>query len=718
MQFTPDGSQPSSAPAQPPIQEGASSQSLGKNPPNVSSPFNNQGPTLPPIQHRENGFVSLPQHAFPSQQQQLQPVSQHPEEAPLPILSSSAPDYGHVNEDFHPYDPTDQPEVANNKSPPKGAASADSPDGRPASNGRRRTRTKVVAWDPRDLEDIYERKEILKEDWDSICRVILTCSSTLMLSTYLTQDYPTRTRVAMRQQVIKLREKKQRARAGLSHKTGKGSTYSGSPQPMPSSNGIRWATVNGSSPANNDPYQRRQSFDDEGSSEEYNSLSSPPDSDHEGKSTKHVDHSSRSTPQQPQVHSIAELAPQQPGVSSMPVIIQEAPQTNTPAQSTFDVVAAQSKGKPIAPRQPLPPTPLSMPLAPVDDRQPPPPPPPEFRATQRIKRGREAETTGSESRSSSNLGKRRKQHAEQDGAPAPMVSNVSGYGHRFNAAPPYPEAPQIPTFPPESSLEDLWTRFGVMHHMLKTACEEDQRRKEDQHRIRTEIYEASLRRANARAVYAEQKADEASQMYADQMKDDRLATRLEFENLSQEAENHRAEAKRWKDEHNKVYEELQASITDQTDRDARERALEAKFQESQRIIHLQSQLPGMEASRSNSKQDVERANAANDLLAEEVAKMQMDRAEILRKFEEIKAEHADLTVTLDNIVSQDLDDLTHKIIKKHVLDVKGVDDRLTAKIKEAAAFLEQYAHVTSTTSGSVNQSTNSNANGFVPGEKH
>ncbi|KAI4168764.1 MAG: hypothetical protein LQ343_006146 [Gyalolechia ehrenbergii] len=620
-------------------------------------------------------------------------MPQPPNQTPPETIGNPASEHNHVNEDFQSYDPTEKPDAANDKgspndkSPPKGLASADSPEGNPPSNGRRRTRTKVVAWDPRDLEDIYQRKEVKKEDWDTICRVVLAIFG-----------------------IYKLREKKQREAQGLGHKTGKSSTYSDSPQPASSSNGIRWATVNGSSPANNDPYQRRQSFDDDESSEEFE-LSSAPDSDHEGKPTKHFDHPARSNPQQLQTHPFAELPPQQPPITCMPVIIQEAPQARTPALSNFDEVAAQSRGKQIAPRQP--PQPLQpLPAEMFDDRQAPPPPPPDFRAAQRMKRGREIEATGSESRSSSAFSKRRKQHAELGGASTAMGNTPEGHVAPFNPAAHYSMPPQPPRLPQESELDELCIRFRDTYRMMKAAYEEDQRMKEEQQRIKMEIYEASLGRANARAVHAEQRADEISHTYADQVKDDRMALRFDLDHLSQQAEIHRVEAKKWQEAHAKIREELAAS------KDALERERKTKATEhAQRLDAPMTDRPEasrVDAPQQDFKQDVERANAANDLLAEEVTKMRVDRAETRHKLEEIKAMHGDLTATLDDLVSQDLTDLTQKMIKKHVLDVKGVDQRLGEKIKEVEHFFDKYEH---TARAPLDQPANLTSNGPVLGEK-
>ncbi|KAL9591588.1 MAG: hypothetical protein Q9179_007574, partial [Wetmoreana sp. 5 TL-2023] len=240
-------------------QEGTAPQSLGSNTSNIPQ-YPSHGPSLPPhyggdtaVPAAQNGFAPL-QSDYPPQP---------PNNTPPATMVSSTPDYNHPAEDFHPYDPTQKPEARSNRGLPKHSTPVPSPEDKPSSTGRRRTRTKVVAWDPRDLEDIYVRKEINKEDWDSICR-----------------DYPTRTRVAMRQQVIKLREKKQREAMGLPV-PGKSSTYSDSPQPAP--NGIKWASVNG--------YQSSHA-DAEESSDDYE-LSSAPESEHDGKLNNHFDKPAR-----------------------------------------------------------------------------------------------------------------------------------------------------------------------------------------------------------------------------------------------------------------------------------------------------------------------------------------------------------------------------------------------------------------------------------------
>lgn len=379
--------------------------------------------------------------------------------------------------------------------------------------------------------------------------------------------------------------------------------------------------------------------------------------------------------------------------------------------SSFDEVAAQSRGKQIAPRQP-PQPPQPLPAEMFDDKQAPPPLPPDFRAAQRTKRGREVEAAGSDSRSSSTFGKRRKQHAELGSAPTAMGNAPEAHVAPFNPSAHYPMPPQPPRLPQESELDELCIRFRDTYRMMKAAYDEDQRMREEQQRIQLEIYEAALGRANARAVHAEQKADEVSHIHAEQVKEDRMAMRFDLDHLSQQAEIQRGEARKWREEHAKVREQL-AALEDALER---ERKAKAKEHAQRPNEHMAAgpETSKIDASGPDFKQDVERANAANDLLAEEVTKMQLDRAEMGHKFEDIKRIHDDLAATLDNFVSQDLTDLTQKMIKKHVLDVKEVDQRLGEKIKEFEHSLDKDEH---TARGPPDQSENITSNGLISGEK-
>lgn len=151
-------------------QEGIPLQSLGVNTTNTHPQFLPRQPSLP-LFHGGETPLSIPTDGSLPQQ-----IEDHPQpcaETPSATMVSHAPDYNHTAKEFNGYNPLQKPEVRSNRGQPKHSTPAPSPDGAPSSTGRRRTRTKVVAWDPRDLEDIYERKEIKKEDWAKICKVYL-----------------------------------------------------------------------------------------------------------------------------------------------------------------------------------------------------------------------------------------------------------------------------------------------------------------------------------------------------------------------------------------------------------------------------------------------------------------------------------------------------------------------------------------------------------------
>ena len=139
----------------------------------------------PPSFHGSNAPSAVPTAGFVPYQPEDHP--QPSTEATSAIMVSGASAYSHGNTNFNMYIPRQNPESNNHRGLQKHATPAASPDGAPSPAGRRRTRTKVVAWDPRDLEDIYYRKEVAKEDWDTICKVwhptssMLACLSDLRL---------------------------------------------------------------------------------------------------------------------------------------------------------------------------------------------------------------------------------------------------------------------------------------------------------------------------------------------------------------------------------------------------------------------------------------------------------------------------------------------------------------------------------------------------------
>ncbi|KAL8987532.1 MAG: hypothetical protein Q9177_003266 [Variospora cf. flavescens] len=675
----------------PPPSEGIPSHTFGNTTVPNAPPYNTPGPTLPPLQHRGNSdsFLSSPQHGF-TPQQPRSTYHYNTESHPPPPVANSASNLSRAHEPFHAFDPAQKPEVRTHKSPPKRPAAADSPDGKaPSSNGRKRARTKVVAWDPKDLEDIYVRKEINKEDWDSIGK--------------------------------KLRDKKLRQAASNDPSIKRRSTFSNSPQAP--SNGIK------------------ESFEDDGSqaSEEYE-LSSAPDSEHEGKANRAFDHPARSIPQQTQALPNTELPIDYSNASSMPVIIQEAPQKTAQAPSNFDVLAAQSRGKAIAPRQPLAATVTSSEA--VDDRQPqphphtsslPPPSAPlqEPRAMQRAKRGREIEVTGtSAARSASDFSKRRKHPTEAIGIPG--APNQSGEGNvvPFNPAAAHPMLPVPPRVPQESDLDSWCMHLRDAFRILKASTEEDKG-------VQREISEAAISRANARAVQAQQNADNISEHYSEKMKellklqDLHMATQLEFEHRDQQYDAIQAENQKLREEVAMAREE-KAPLLDEKAQLLGERArMEARMatleeeRESMSRQLLQPSEPHTSTDMSKedaqhaidaAKRNAERADAAIDLLNKEIGSLRADKAEAGKKSQEmvaaydnLKAAHNYLTETLVEFWSQDMESKKPKEMDRQILGLKEANQQLTNKFQEAEGSFAKVeypnAHKTHTTANTLSNGT-------------
>ncbi|KAL8732895.1 MAG: hypothetical protein Q9166_002496 [cf. Caloplaca sp. 2 TL-2023] len=498
-----------------------------------------------------------------------------------------------------------------------------------------------------------------------------------------------------------MREKKQREAMGLGQRTGKSSTYSDSPQPAP--NSIKWASVNGyqSSPADADPYHQRQSLDGEESSDDFE-LSSAPDSDHEGKSGKsgkHFEVPARSTPSQARGGVMPDIPLQQPPI--VPILVQEGPrangqanvqangQANGQAQPNFDVLAAQSRGQPIAPRQP-PPQQSSFPTstAMFDDRPPPPPPPPppEFRPTLRSKRGREPELVDSELRSSNIVGKRRKHQVDAAEPSATMFGNGEDYAMQFNP----PQQLIMPLLPPrvpqDSELDEMCIRFRESFRATKTYYEEEMR-------ISKDLYDASLGRANARARHALQKLDEVSLLYSEQNKDARVSSQLELDHLDMKLTAEQAENKRLRQELAKYRDELAAKDALQ-----RERGTTAADNFNGRDMQIttrpeHSSNDTLQQELRAARENAQRADTANNLLNEVVAKMRLDVRDTYEKFHEVKEQHEGLTSKIEHLASQNLEDLPNKTVKKYILDVKDVDEGLSDKIKEAEESYTKPQHL-------------------------
>ena len=358
---------------------------------------------------------------------------------------------------------------------------------------------------------------------------------------------------------------------------------------------------------------------------------------------------------------------------------------NNQSHADFDVHIAQAKGKAIAPRQPPPPQAVYM--STFDDRQ---PVPPEFRPA-KGKRGREFDATDSESRSSSNLSKRRKNYAEQP----PMTNNTANPSEGFvvpynpvmnmpaQSFPPPPPPPKVAT---ESDLEDIWIRFRDVFRSQQAAYEQESR-------INKERYEAALGRANARAEQERHRADEESQNFGDQVKEIQSLAQVQIDHKHDEVRNKQTEIQ-------KLQEQLSnfQSWKIATEEEAAKREMERLEKESQ----LRSQpdpsadgqnqssvLESLQEELRQSKENAQRADIANNLLNEEVSKMRVDGKDTREKFWQIKSQHDSLESILDNLLAKDFEDLGNKTIKKAILEIKEVDKLLNEKVRDAEEFLNR-----------------------------
>ncbi|KAL8670495.1 MAG: hypothetical protein Q9168_004977 [Polycauliona sp. 1 TL-2023] len=482
---------------------------------------------------------------------------------------------------------------------------------------------------------------------------------------------------------------------------GKGSTYSDSPQPA--SNGIKWASVNGyqSSPAEADSYHQRQSLDGEESSDDYE-LSSAPDSDHEGRLSKQCDQPARSTPSHPLHVAMPDIPPQQPVVPSMPVIAPEGPQANGQHLPEFDVFDAQSRGQPIAPRQ-FPPKPSSTPVAFFDNRS---PMNSNVRPPARAKRGREVEAVDPEFRTANSFNKRRKQQNETTDPP----NNTSGIGEEyampFNPPPTMP----IPLAPPrvfsDSELDDLCIRFRDSYRMMGAYYHEE-------HRIMKELFDAALDRANLRAAAAVQRLDEADQICAEEAKEARLSSQMEYENMKKKLGSEISENRRLAEELASCRQRLAAADG------PRERQMSSTVANNMARPDVEmkdalqaSLVDQLRQELATAKENAERANVANNLLDGEVAKMRLEARATHEMVQEVNKQHARATAKLDHLVSQDLEELTHKETKKYLMDVKAEHEGTSNRLDRMDDFSSKANHLRF---GTISQAPNAIGKGSVSG---
>lgn len=459
--------------------------------------------------------------------------------------------------------------------------------------------------------------------------------------------------------------------------------------------------------------------DEESAEEDY--LSSAPESDYDTPVNRHFEQPARvsanhplvlrvpvdmdlpqSTPLQTQSHPAPEGPPTHFVLPSTPAVIQEAPQSSTQYPSEFDLVAAQSRGKPIAPRQPPMPQPLpvQIPDGGHSHHLPPQPPPPDLRSTQRLKRGRDVETNGtSDSPSDSHLGKRRKHPAGPAGAP-PIQGNTGVMGSTgegpmplINPATSHPMLPTPSRIPLESDLDNSCTQVRDLFRNMKAGYEEE-------HRARYELYEAALGRANARVSQCQRKIDDISEESAARLKELSMSRKLESEHRerlynSLQAENLtvRGEYTRIRDLNAQIQEESArkdeqiAALSAALEHEKQARTSEPSDRPEEKPAALAHALKGVEEEIQAARQNAQRADNANDLLAGEITRLRTDHVETRRKFAEAEAVHESLTATLEEFAAQDFEALRQKEIKKTVSGVKEAGQQLTSKFKEVNTFL-------------------------------
>ncbi|KAL8637978.1 MAG: hypothetical protein Q9228_004825 [Teloschistes exilis] len=583
-------------------------------------------------------------------------------------------------------------DVKNSKGPHKNPTPAPSPDAQPASSGRRRARTKVVAWDKNDLADIYHKKEVLKYDWDAICRVSRSCLTDAWMISLPLIGLPDKNQsrhATTGDSTMKMRDRNKRQMGILPNKDGKSSKNSDSSRPV--SNGIKWASVNG---------DQSSHADAEESSDDVYAFSSGAESEVEKKG-KYYDPRSRSTSRQTRAQSMTDTATHQQLhlAPQMPLIIQqEAPHVNGQTPNDFDLFAAQSRGKQIAPRQaPLSATPFG-PSATDDGRI---PPPDHHPATSRNKRAREIEDTNFDPQIFSTfVAKRRKQPSEQ--AKNSTMQNVSpgeGYVPPFNPAvgsfnlPPV-AMPSIPPPPPPSTqeveIEDWFGQFRDRFRTMKAGMDEFCRES-------IEVHQAATGRANTRARQAEVHTDEMSKKWAAQAKEKDMLQRIERESMEKQLMVERAENQALREKLNKLREKLLAA--DQ----ALEHEKNAKADGHATLEEHQARTSNGAALATNHLATNQDFGNVNDTSAAKAKDLEAECKVLHEKLHQIKEHHNHVKFTIEDLVSKDLEDLTHKIIKKRIANIKDDQQEGAQLITECERFLygSKYLAVTDTiTNGS------------------
>ncbi|KAL9600595.1 MAG: hypothetical protein Q9179_003143 [Wetmoreana sp. 5 TL-2023] len=247
-------------------------------------------------------------------------------------------------------------------------------------------------------------------------------------------------------------------------------------------------------------------------------------------------------------------------------------------------------------------------------------------------------------------------------------------------------------------------QFRDVFRATKAAFEEEQR-------VDRGIYEASLARANARVRQAHFERDDLSQYYADQVKENKISTQNELDAMDKKFRAERAENKALREELARYRDRLAAA----DEALEHERSMKASGGSEKPDAQMptapdQTSIEALRQELHAAKQNAERADAATNLLEEEITRMRLDGKDLRDKVREVRRQHDELTATLDGLHQQDLRDLRMKEIQQHITAIKEVDKRLSVRVEEIQTFLDKPGHLIF---GNAHQPANSIANETV-----
>ncbi|KAI4237618.1 MAG: hypothetical protein LQ349_001720 [Xanthoria aureola] len=270
--------------------------------------------------------------------------------------------------------------------------------------------------------------------------------------------------------------------------------------------------------------------------------------------------------------------------------------------------------------------------------------------------------------------KRRKQQTEAIDPSSPMVGSSEDFALTFNPPQPIP----IPLQTPARLFSDA------------------------------ELDNMSINRANTRAAAALQKLDEAHQSFADQAKEARLSSQMEYDKLSKKS---LSENRRLAEDLATCRQKL-AKVAPEWRTDSAAANNVTRSEVTRTGIPQPSLIEKLQQELRTVKEDAKRVDDANNLLDKEAAKMRLDGRDAHSMIHEVKTLHDKLTTKIDRLASQDLQDLTNKEVKKFIMDVKAEDQEFSIKVRQVEDFLSKPNHLTF---GATNGPPDLLANGSVAG---